>query len=105
MQLKTEGIPAFSGHQRPFLPAFSSKREVKRPPAPCLYSVKSMHLDLLNDNAGYLHKYLWKMKVLLKIKILMGFVHRKEILIKDNLVKRNWQGSSKCCFCDQEGTV
>jgi hypothetical protein len=45
------------------------------------------------------------MKVPLKIKIFMWFVHRKEILMKDNLVKRNWQGSSKCCFCDHEEIV
>jgi hypothetical protein len=49
-----------------------------------------MYLDLLNGNTGYLDKYLWKMKVPLKIKIFMWFVHRKEILTKDNLVKRNW---------------
>jgi hypothetical protein len=35
----------------------------------------------------------------------MWFVHRKEILTKDNLAKRNWQGSTKCCFCDQEETI
>jgi hypothetical protein len=33
------------------------------------------------------------MKVPLKIKIFMWFLHRREILTKDNLVKRNWQGS------------
>jgi hypothetical protein len=70
-----------------------------------VYSVKSMYLDLLNDNTGYLPKYLWKMKVSLKIKIFMWFVHQKEILTKDNLVKRNWQGISKCCFCDHEEIV
>jgi hypothetical protein len=64
-----------------------------------------MYLDLLNGNTNYLQKYLWKMKVPLKIKIFMWFVHRKEILTKDNLIKRNWQGSSKCCFCDHEETV
>jgi hypothetical protein len=64
-----------------------------------------MYLGLLNDNTVYLHKYLWKMKVPLKTKIFMWFVHRKEILMKDNLLKRNWQGSSKCCFCDHDETV
>jgi hypothetical protein len=65
------------------------------------FTVKSMYIDLLNDNTVYLHKYLWKMKVPLKTKIFMWFVHRKEILNKDNLAKRNWPGSSKCCFCEQ----
>jgi hypothetical protein len=33
------------------------------------FTVKSMYLDLLNDNTIYLYKYLWKMKVPLKMKI------------------------------------
>jgi hypothetical protein len=69
------------------------------------FIVKSMYLHLLNDNTVYLHKYLWKMKVPLKTKIFMWFVHRNEILTKDNPLKRNWQGSSKCCFCDHDKTV
>jgi hypothetical protein len=52
-----------------------------------------MYLDLLNGNIGYLHKYLWKMKVPLKIKILMWFVHRKEILTKDNWLKEIGKGA------------
>jgi hypothetical protein len=69
------------------------------------FSVKSMYLDMLNDNTIFLKKYLWKMKVPLEIKIFMWFVYRKEILTKDNLKKRNWQGSTSCCFCDHEETV
>jgi hypothetical protein len=57
-----------------------------------------MYLDLLDGNTVFLHKYLWKMKVPLKIKIFMRFLHRQEFLTKDNLVKRNWLGSKKCCF-------
>jgi hypothetical protein len=64
------------------------------------FSVKSMYLDMLDDNTIFLKKYLWKMKVPLKIKIFMWFVFQKEILTKDNLKKRNWQGSTSCCFCD-----
>jgi hypothetical protein len=45
------------------------------------------------------------MKVPLKMKIFMWFVNKKEIPRKDNLVKRNWHGNSKCCFCDQEETI
>ena len=35
----------------------------------------------------------------------MWFLHRKVILTKDNLVKRNWQGCKKCYFCDHEETI
>jgi hypothetical protein len=53
------------------------------------FSVRSMYLDMLNGNTVFLKKYIWKMKVPLKIKIFMWFVYRKEILTKDNLLKRN----------------
>jgi hypothetical protein len=69
------------------------------------FLVKSMYLDMLNDNIVFLRKYIWKMKVPLKIKIFMWFVYRNEILTKDNLIKRNWQGRTTCCFCDHEETV
>jgi hypothetical protein len=45
------------------------------------------------------------MKVPLKIRIFMWFLNRKEILTKDNLVKRNWTGDKKCAFCDEEETI
>jgi hypothetical protein len=67
--------------------------------------VKSIYLDLMNEDAQFLHKYLWKLKTPLKIKIFMWFLHTKVLLTKDNLVKRNWNGSTKCCFCDSMETV
>jgi hypothetical protein len=45
------------------------------------------------------------MKVPLKTKIFMWFVHQKEILTKDNILKRNWQCSIKYCFCDHDESV
>jgi hypothetical protein len=69
------------------------------------FSVKSMYLDLMNGHTRFLHKYIWKMKVPLKIKIFMWFLHQKVLLNKDNLAKRNWQGNKKCCFCDKEETI
>ena len=35
----------------------------------------------------------------------MWFLHKKVILTKDNLSRRNWQGSKTCCFCDQDETI
>jgi hypothetical protein len=35
------------------------------------FTVKSMYLDPLNDNTKYLRKYIWKMKVPLKVKVFM----------------------------------
>jgi hypothetical protein len=53
-------------------------------------------------NGAYKIKYIWKIKVPFKIKNFMWFLHRKVILTKDNLVKKNWQGNTSCCFCDKE---
>jgi hypothetical protein len=70
-----------------------------------IYTVKSMYIDLLNDNSVFLNKYIWKMKVPLKIRIFMWFLQKKVILTKDNLAKRNWQGDVRCCFCDHEENI
>jgi hypothetical protein len=69
------------------------------------YTVKSLYLNLINDDTKYLKKYIWKMKVPLKIKIFMWFLHRKEILTKDNLIRRNWIGRESCCFCDEKESI
>ena len=70
-----------------------------------VFSVRSMYADLMNGNTVFLRKYLWKLKVPLKIKIFMWFLHRKELLTKDNLAKRRWMGSKKCVFCDLDESV
>jgi hypothetical protein len=69
------------------------------------FSVRSLYAELLNGNTKFLRKYLWKIKVPLKIRIFMWFLNRKEILTKDNLVKRNWTRDKKCAFCDKEETI
>ena len=69
------------------------------------FTVKSLYVDLMNDHTVFLRKYIWKMKVPLKIKIFMWFLYRKVLLTRDNLTKRNWTGCKKCCFCDQEETI
>jgi hypothetical protein len=53
-----------------------------------LFTVKSMYEDLMNDHTPFLRKYLWKVKVPLKIKIFMWFLSNKVLLTKDNLAKR-----------------
>ena len=65
----------------------------------------SMYTDLLQDRTPFLRKYLWKLKIPLKIKIFLWFLHRKVILTKDNFIKRHWQGSKQCAFCQQDETV
>jgi hypothetical protein len=32
-----------------------------------VFTIKSMYLDLMNEDTQFLHKYLWKLKIPLKI--------------------------------------
>jgi hypothetical protein len=70
-----------------------------------IFTIKSMYEDLMNDHTPFLRKYLWKLKISLKIKIFMWFLHNKVLLTKDNLAKRNWKGCPKCCFCEAQETI
>ena len=45
------------------------------------------------------------MKIPLKIKIFMWYLKRGAILTKDNLAKRNWNGSKTCYFCSKPETI
>jgi hypothetical protein len=51
------------------------------------FLVKSLYADFMNGHTVFLKKYIWKLKVPLKIRIFMWFLHRKLLLTKDNLAK------------------
>jgi hypothetical protein len=70
-----------------------------------LFSVKSLYAHMMNGHTIFLWKYIWKLKVPLKIKIFMWFLHRNVILTKDNLVKQNWTGCKKCAFYDSDESI
>ena len=70
------------------------------------FSVKSFYnAILLSDLPVDSNKKIWKMKIPLKIKIFGWYLRRGVILTKDNLVKRNWHGSTRCVFCHQDETI
>ena len=64
-----------------------------------------MYIDIINSTVIPSSKEVWKVKVPLKIKVFMWFVHKQVILTKDNLVKRNWTGSTRCSFCDRDENI
>lgn len=69
------------------------------------FSVQSMYNDLMRG-VGVPNNCLdWKIKVPLKIKIFLWYLKQGVILIKDNLVKRKWNGCTKCCFCSEEENI
>jgi hypothetical protein len=48
---------------------------------------------------------LWKLKILLRIKVFGWYLRKGVVLTKDNLAKRNWHGSKKSVFCHQDETI
>ena len=70
-----------------------------------MFSVKSMYLDVINSSVIPSSKHVWKVKVSLRIRVFMWFVHKQVILTKDNLAKRNLMGSARCSFCDCNETI
>jgi hypothetical protein len=71
----------------------------------CNFTAQSMYQYLINQDTPFVNKFLWKLKIPLKIKIFLWYIQRGVILTKDNLVKRNSSESKKCCFCDLNETI
>ena len=67
--------------------------------------MKSHYQALLHTDIPNINKLIWKVKAPLKIKNFLWYLRRGVILTKDNLVKRNWQGSKTYCFCHKEETI
>ena len=66
-----------------------------------IFTVRSMYLHKMNQHAPFCHKLIWKLKIPLKIKIFLCFFFQKRVILtKDNLARKNWKGSLKCCFCN-----
>ena len=57
--------------------------------------------DVSADN----NKMIWRLKIPLKTKIFAWYLRRGVILTKDNLIRRNWHGSSQCVFCHHDETI
>ena len=69
------------------------------------FSVKSHDAALMLRNIPNVNKELWKLKAPLKFKIFLWYLRKGVILTKDNLAKRNWQGSLSCASCHKEETI
>ena len=65
------------------------------------FSDHSMYAALMDEVILPINKPLWKLKISLKVKVFILLLHRGVILTKDNLAKRNWNGSKKCSYCSR----
>ena len=70
-----------------------------------VFTVKSHYLRLIHQNIPNTNKRIWKLKIPLKIKIFLWYLKRGVILTKDNLSRRNWQGSQQYYFCQEDETI
>ena len=70
-----------------------------------IFSMKHMYMDLVDSGPIPISIHIWKIKVPLRIKVFMWFVHKEVVLTKDNLAKHNWEGSQRCSFCGQYETI
>ncbi len=70
-----------------------------------MFSVRSMYLALITNAYDERNKYIWKLKMPLKIKIFIWYLLKGVMLSKDNLARRNWNGSLRCCFCMKNKSI
>jgi hypothetical protein len=54
------------------------------------FTVCSLYLALINNGVAHVNRQLWRLKVLLKIKIFMWYMRKEVVITKDNLGRRNW---------------
>ena len=66
-----------------------------------VFIVKSTYDRLTSDDNGESYSRIWKAKFPYKIKIFTWLLENKDILTKDNTVKKNWPGNPTCAFFSQ----
>lgn len=69
------------------------------------FTVNSMYKKLMYGNVIPRKSFIWKLRLPLKIKIFLWYLKEGVILTKDNLAKRRWKGSLRCCFCRSNETI
>lgn len=66
----------------------------------------SLYNALTLNEAGNIHRMLWKGRIPAKIKIFLWLLENNAaVLTKDNLIKRQPSGDCECCFCDNDKTI
>jgi len=70
-----------------------------------LFTVKSIYSIMMTNEAILVFCRSWKIKVRPKNKIFLWFLKKGVTLTKDNMIKRNWKGSAKCCLCNSNETI
>jgi hypothetical protein len=69
-----------------------------------LFTVRTMYNALTTGNI-WENRLIWMLKLSLKIKNFLWYLSKGVTLTKDNLVRRNWAGNTKCVFYTFEETI
>jgi hypothetical protein len=69
------------------------------------FSVKNMYNDVVLRAGTPVSCWVWKAKILLKIKIFLWYLRNGIVITKDNLVKIQWKACTKCYFCAKHETI
>jgi hypothetical protein len=69
------------------------------------FTIRSMYNALIAQLPAPRKNMIWKLKMPLKIKIFIWYLQKGVVLTKDNLARRRWKGSLKCCFCNLDETI
>ncbi len=69
------------------------------------FSVNSMYKAIMYQDIIPRKSLIWKLKIPLKIKIFLWYMQKGVMLTKDNMAKRKWKGSTKCCFCSSNENI
>lgn len=70
-----------------------------------IFTVSSFYKELMWQNIDFPQKFIWKIKIPLKMKKILWLITHNSILTKDVLIHRGGKGDSLCQFCDQEETI
>lgn len=70
-----------------------------------IFSVQSMYISVFNVRVLPINTFLWKLKLLLKVKVFVWLLHQGVILTKNNLARRKWHGNKKYCYCSYNETI
>lgn len=70
-----------------------------------IFLINVFGFDFLINEKVDRNKVLRKLKMTIKVKIFICYLIKGVTLTKDNLAKRNWNGSTNCCFFMYNETI
>lgn len=74
-------------------------------PSGVFFSVKSFYNSLRNQSFCFPFRFIWGVRLPLRVKIFLWLVLKGRILTKDNLLHQGWSGDKACVFCGMDENI